>query len=428
MPVILTGMSITTADDRVTSYAPVVATTSFAADFPVFDIADISVFVNGIERFDFTVNATFSDGISTNATAVFAPGIIGDVDVVGSRTPRRGNRFVNGAPLPVSAQNLALDTVEAEVQEAARDLVRAHKAPYGQSGGVFTASDIQNAQSSAEIAVAAAAAAATFNPANFYTKIQADALLLAKLDVLQPFVDLASAATVNFGAQNSQNIRITGTVGITSFGTAAAGTVRNLRFAGALTLTHNATSLILPNGGANVVTAAGDALTAVSLGSGNWYVLNYQRATPGSTKFAILQDQKASGTGGGATVANAWTIHALTTEVADADNIVTLASNLFTITVDCWADVRMFMLGGTGGRLRIYNVTDSVVAFEGENGYGDQTYGGAANLTGSGKLLATKQYRLEYYSKAVVANGLGIANTTGAVEIYASVTLRGLAA
>jgi hypothetical protein len=65
MPVIFTGMSITTADDRVTSYAPVVATTDFAADFPVFDVADISVFVNGVERFDFTVSATFSDGIST---------------------------------------------------------------------------------------------------------------------------------------------------------------------------------------------------------------------------------------------------------------------------------------------------------------------------------------------------------------------------
>ncbi|KRB61382.1 hypothetical protein ASE04_21175 [Rhizobium sp. Root708] len=191
MPVILTGMSITTADDRVTSYAPVVATTSFAADFPVFDVADISVFVNGIERFDFTVSATFSDGISTNATAVFTPGITGAVDVVGSRDPRRSSRFVNGAALPIPAQNLALDTVEAEMQESARDLTRAHKAPYGQAGGVFTADQIQNAQqnavtasAAAAAAAASAAAAAVFDPTNYYTKAGAAKAALADADVL----------------------------------------------------------------------------------------------------------------------------------------------------------------------------------------------------------------------------------------------------
>ncbi len=48
-------------------------------------------------------------------------------------------------------------------------------------------------------------------------------------------------------------------------------------FAAALTLTHNATSLILP-GGANITTAAGDTAIAISLGSGNWVVVNYMPA------------------------------------------------------------------------------------------------------------------------------------------------------
>lgn len=93
-----------------------------------------------------------------------------------------------------------------------------------------------------------------------------------------PWVDLASAATTDLGAQTSDNLRITGTTTITSFGTAANGVTRNLRFAAVLTLTHNATSLILP-GGANITTAAGDTATAKSLGSGNWVVVDYQRAT-----------------------------------------------------------------------------------------------------------------------------------------------------
>jgi hypothetical protein len=91
------------------------------------------------------------------------------------------------------------------------------------------------------------------------------------------WVDLASAGTTDIGAQTSNNVRITGTTTITSFGTAASGVTRQLRFAGALTLTHNATSLILP-GGANILTMAGDTATAISLGSGNWVVTDYMRA------------------------------------------------------------------------------------------------------------------------------------------------------
>ena len=50
--------------------------------------------------------------------------------------------------------------------------------------------------------------------------------------------------------------------------------MRCLVFQGILTLTHNATSLILP-GGASITTAAGDSCVAISLGSGNWRVISY---------------------------------------------------------------------------------------------------------------------------------------------------------
>jgi hypothetical protein len=93
---------------------------------------------------------------------------------------------------------------------------------------------------------------------------------------LQPFGTVASAGTTDIGAVTSQNVTVTGTTTITSFGTVAAGTFRRLVFSGILTLTHNATSLILPQGG-NVVTAVGDSLEAVSLGSGNWRVTSYTR-------------------------------------------------------------------------------------------------------------------------------------------------------
>lgn len=92
------------------------------------------------------------------------------------------------------------------------------------------------------------------------------------------WTDTASASTVNIGAVQSRNVNITGTTTITAFDTVASGTYRRLKFAGALTLTHNGTSLILP-GAANITTAAGDTGEFVSLGAGNWVCVDYQKAT-----------------------------------------------------------------------------------------------------------------------------------------------------
>jgi len=88
--------------------------------------------------------------------------------------------------------------------------------------------------------------------------------------------NVASASTCDIGAAAALKVAITGTTTITSFGTAPHA-LRLIKFAGALTLTHNATSLVLP-GAANIATAANDRAIAVSDGSGNWYVVAYQRA------------------------------------------------------------------------------------------------------------------------------------------------------
>lgn len=100
--------------------------------------------------------------------------------------------------------------------------------------------------------------------------------LVLKADSLQPYVDVASAGTTDIGAAASQNVNITGTTTITSFGTAAAGTVRDVIFAGTLILTNSPSSLILPFG-ANITTAPGESLRAISLGAGAWRVTEYQK-------------------------------------------------------------------------------------------------------------------------------------------------------
>jgi hypothetical protein len=117
--------------------------------------------------------------------------------------------------------------------------------------------------------------------------------------------DIASAGTTDLGAVAGLMHDITGTTTITGFGTVSAGIWKIVKFEGALTLTHNATSLILP-GAANITTADGDTAIFMSEGSGNWRCINYKHAVDskrvtaaGATTMPLQPAFLA--TGGGAT-------------------------------------------------------------------------------------------------------------------------------
>lgn len=92
---------------------------------------------------------------------------------------------------------------------------------------------------------------------------------------------IASAATTDLGSKRAGSLTISGTTTITALGTVSAGIKKTVVFSGALTLTHNATSLILP-GGANITTAANDRAEMESLGSGNWRCNWYTKANGAS--------------------------------------------------------------------------------------------------------------------------------------------------
>ena len=92
--------------------------------------------------------------------------------------------------------------------------------------------------------------------------------------------NVASATTTDVGTVASHFAVITGTTTITSLGSSASTTypVYLLFFTGTLTLTHNASSLILP-GSANITTAASDIALGVYIGSGNWRIASYTRSS-----------------------------------------------------------------------------------------------------------------------------------------------------
>lgn len=111
---------------------------------------------------------------------------------------------------------------------------------------------------------------------------------------------VASATTTDLGSVPGRYVSVTGTTTITGFGTIKAGTIKYVKFAGALTLTHNGTSLILP-GAANIATAAGDTAVFVSEGSGNWRCLAFQRDSQApyitGTFTPTVQGSTAGGSG-----------------------------------------------------------------------------------------------------------------------------------
>lgn len=87
----------------------------------------------------------------------------------------------------------------------------------------------------------------------------------------------AAAAITDLGSVAQANVTISGTTTISGFGASAPdGTVKFIRFAGALKLT-NAAALAVP-GGYDLTTAAGDRAVVTHLGSGNWEISQYTRA------------------------------------------------------------------------------------------------------------------------------------------------------
>lgn len=122
--------------------------------------------------------------------------------------------------------------------------------------------------------------------------------MAAQNDILPLEVTLASATTTNLGATGTNVVAISGTTTITSFGSSAALTecLYWVRFTGILTLTQNATSLILP-GGVSITTAAGDCALMKYEGSGNWRCMFYTKAAGSAVKFSSIAVQTFTSSG-----------------------------------------------------------------------------------------------------------------------------------
>lgn len=100
--------------------------------------------------------------------------------------------------------------------------------------------------------------------------------------------DIASAAALPV-LTDGNYFDVTGTTTITSINTTKVGNVIRLHFDGILTLTHEATDLILPTG-ADIVTATGDEAEFIEYATGDYRCVSYTRADGTPLAVNIVDD------------------------------------------------------------------------------------------------------------------------------------------
>lgn len=165
-----------------------------------------------------------------------------------------------------------------------------------------------------------------------------------------PFTSLASASTADLSTVATVGVNITGTTTITSFGT-GANLLRIGKFAAALTLTHNATTLILPSA-ANITTAAGDTFVALSDGSGNWTVVSYTKADG----TAVVGGSGASAGTGLVSAGGSLYVQQFT-----PGGRLTLTSATPILTSDASAQTTLYYAPHAHGFIPVYNGTDMIL-------------------------------------------------------------------
>jgi hypothetical protein len=176
--------------------------------------------------------------------------------------------------------------------------------------------------------------------------------------------DVASAATVSLGEGNLFHITGTTTITDIDFATAKNGRGAWLIFDGALTLTHNSTTLVLP-GAANLVTATGDRAYVMTDSGDNIYCMAYIKADGTAVAEATASHYRSN-------TAN----KVLTTDAAwSAAEEVTL-TDAATITVDMSTFINAVVT--LGGNRAMGNPSNEKV---GQSGYIRVVQDGTGNRT-----------------------------------------------
>jgi len=142
--------------------------------------------------------------------------------------------------------------------------------------------------------------------------------------------------------------------------------------------------------------------------------------------IAVLRDEKAANTQGGASTSGSWLTRDLNTEVYDPYGIVSLSANQFTLQAGTYKiRVTSPFMTASGARIRLRNITDSTTTCVGTSAY-NQTpdlVECISTIDDVFTISAAKVFEIQYrvvLSRAT--NGLGVSGgDLGEVEVYTRV-------
>ena len=138
--------------------------------------------------------------------------------------------------------------------------------------------------------------------------------------------------------------------------------------------------------------------------------------------FLHIQDQKPSGTAGGATPVSNNVVRDLNTVIVNNILGASLSNNQVTLPIGkYYIEAVTEIVAGVNCIIKINNVTDTVKELQGVNNYSNVTYTGGANPSVSGiidVLSSSKVFEVLMYIESLNANNLGVVSPDGTIEIY----------
>ena len=197
-------------------------------------------------------------------------------------------------------------------------------------------------------------------------------------------------------------------------------------------------TVTLPNSAGEILLSDGSAASLTQIPAANLVGV----CTAGLTRtggfgkfssYAVICDQKSQGDGGGTFTLGAWRTRDLNTEIADADGIVSISSNQFTLQAGTYlVNASAPAKKATNHQAALYNVTDSSYTQYGTNELAHISYIAATRSFISARFTISraKAFEIRHFSTHTQAtDGFGSsfrtsdASTAGGVSNFTIVEI-----
>jgi hypothetical protein len=143
--------------------------------------------------------------------------------------------------------------------------------------------------------------------------------------------------------------------------------------------------------------------------------------------YAKLSDTKAANTNGGGITAGSWVTRSINTKDTDADGIVSISANQFTLqagTYRTYATAPAVQVNRH--KIKLRNITDSTDTLIGSSAYASASYGGHTLSTISGQftIAGAKAFEIQHRVESTNGtNGGGVESNFSVSEVYTIVEL-----